>query len=191
MHCERGRDDAAQIAHFQSRQVSGCSGLGLAECPLSTHCGHSISIYRHPMGKSVAVYRANGRLLVAPMVRSTNGLGLEIDPKDLGECPDEESVEAAIASALAQSERIVPHPEQSEWKGFFNPFLKAAGVRSYKSFMATARSLSVDEECGVLIVTPNRNLGAKEGFEPIVADRQTLPDLSATAKAVLELLPHS
>jgi len=141
------------------------------------------------MGKSVAAYRVNGILVVAPVVRTTSGHGLEINPQNLGACPDREAVEAAITSAFAQSGRIVPHPAQSEWKGSFDPFLKAAGVRSFKAFMSTAQSLTIDEEDGALAVTPSRNLGAKEGFEPVVADRQALPDLSAAARAVLELMP--
>lgn len=143
------------------------------------------------MEKSVAVYRVNGKLVVAPMVRTTSGLGLEVDPLSLGASPDRKAVEAAIAAALAQSGRVVPHPAQSEWKGSFDPFLKAAGVRSLKAFMATAQSLCIDEKEGALTITPNRNLGAKEGFEPLDADRKTLPDLSATAQTVLELLPSS
>ncbi len=139
----------------------------------------------------MAVYRVNGTLVVAPMVRTTSGLGLEIDPRTLGAAPNRETVEAALGSALAQSGRIVPHPAQDEWKGYFDPFLKAAGVRSFKSFMATAQSLHIDEMDGAWAVTPNRNLGAKEGFEPIDAERKTVADLSAAAKAVLELLPQS
>ncbi|RST30115.1 hypothetical protein HMF7854_04215 [Sphingomonas ginkgonis] len=143
------------------------------------------------MDKSVAVYRVNGTVVVAPMVRTTSGLGLEVDPCTLGASPEREAVEAALRSALAQSGRIVPHPSQHEWKGSFDPFLKAAGVRSLTAFMATAQSLHVDEEAGAVVVTPNRNLGAKEGFEPVLTDRQTLPNLSAAASAVLELLPQT
>lgn len=143
------------------------------------------------MEKSVAIYRVNGKLVVAPMVRTTSGLGLEVDPLSLGASPDRKAVEAAIAAALAQSGRVVPHPAQSEWKGSFAPFLEAAGVRSFRAFMATAQSVSITEKDGALAVTPNRNLGAREGFEPIDADSETLADLSAAAQTVLELLPYS
>lgn len=53
--------------------------------------------------------------------------------------------------------------------------------------MATAQLLNVEEKVGEWIVTPHRNLGAKEGFEPILQDQQRLPDLSAVANALLKL----
>lgn len=143
------------------------------------------------MGKSVAVYRVNRRIIVAPVVCTTTRLGMEIDPEVLGECPAWEVVEGAISSAFARSGHIVTHPAQSEWKGFFDPFLKAAGVRSFKAFMGTAQLLYLDDENGSFVVTPNHNLGARKGFEPLIADRQTFPDLSAAAKAVLELFARS
>ena len=139
------------------------------------------------MIKSVAAYLVNRRVLIAPLVRTTSGVGLEIYPQNLGSSPDHKEVEAGLATAFARSEWMVPHPAQSEWKGFFDPFLKAAGVRSLKAFMATAQLLNVEEKDGVWIVTPHRNLGAKEGFEPILQDQQRLPDLSAVAHELLKL----
>lgn len=154
------------------------------------HCGHSyFQAYFASMTKSVAAYLVNGRVLIAPSVRTTSGVGLEIGPQNLATSPDLKEVEVGLATAFGRSEWIVPHPVQSEWKGSFDPFLKAAGVRSLKAFMATAQLIYVDEKDGEWIVTPHRNLGAKEGFEPIEEDRQRLPDLSAVANAVLDLKP--
>lgn len=104
------------------------------------------------------------------------GLALEIEPKALGKSPALHCVAAVLSRALAQSDRVVPHPTQHEWKGSFAPFLKAAGVRSYRAFMDDARSVEIGVVDDELSLTPHRNLGSKGGFE-------LLPDLAVSLAA--------
>lgn len=140
--------------------------------------------------KSAVAYRTNGTLVLAPVVRTTTGLGLEVDPKCLGATPDEAIVAQALAQALTQSDRIVPHPAQQEWKGFFQPFLEASGVRSHKAFMANAQRVSIRLIDDRLKLTPQRNLGSKEGFEPIPDQAVLLSenDWSGAAATLVRLL---
>ncbi|MES2903923.1 MAG: hypothetical protein V4696_07040 [Pseudomonadota bacterium] len=135
-------------------------------------------------------YRANGTVVIAPVIRTTSGIGLEVDPIGLGAAPDQETIAGALAEALAQSDRIVAQPAQHEWKGFFQPFLNAAGVRSHKAFMGDAQRVSIRVVDGRLKLTPQRNLGSKEGFEPIPDQAQLHPakDLNDAAAALLQLL---
>lgn len=119
------------------------------------------------MVKSAVAYRANGTVVIAPVVRTTTGLGLEVEPEALGDAPDGERIARALANALTQSDRLVAHPAQHEWKGFFKPFLHATGVRSHKAFMADAQRVSVRLVDNKLKLTPQRNLGSKDGFEPV------------------------
>jgi len=140
------------------------------------------------MMKSAVAYCANGTVVVAPVVRTANGLGLEVDPQRLGATPSQADFADALSRALSQSERVIPHPSQHEWKGFFQPFLSAAGVRSLKAFMATARSVSVEKLDGAFIVTPCRNLGTKGGFEPISSQAVSVSDIERAAEILLEEL---
>ena len=142
------------------------------------------------MAQSAVAYLAKGNLVIAPVVRTPTGLGLEIDPTNLGTVRDQGSIAAALAYALADSDRVVPHPAQNEWKGFFQPFLAAVGVRSHKAFMEDAQRVSIRIAEDQLKLTSQRNLGSKDGFEAIsdAAIFVPLHDFNAAAAALLSLL---
>jgi hypothetical protein len=145
------------------------------------------------MVKSAVAYRANGTVVIAPVVRTPSGLGLEVEPEGLGGKPDEDNIARALAHALAKSDRVVAHPAQAEGNGFFQPFLKATGTRSHKAFMADARRVSVRLVDDQLKLTPQRNLGAKNGFEAIPDEAELVPvnDWSTAAVTLLRLLSAS
>jgi hypothetical protein len=140
--------------------------------------------------RSAVAYRVRGNVIIAPVVHATTGLGLEVAPMALGPSPSSADVAAALADALSNSGRIVPHPTQIEWPGFFKPFLEAAGVRSFKAFMADATSVGIDDLGDDLRLTPNRNRGAKEGFAAIVEEALVVPkaDGERSAEALLAML---
>lgn len=54
--------------------------------------------------------------------------------------------------------------------------------------MAAAQSVSLYERDGTFVVTPYRNLGPKDGFEPISSEAIALSDLDGATRAVLEKL---
>ncbi len=74
----------------------------------------------------------------------------------------------------------------------FLPFAEAAGVRSIKAFMADAANVEINRSDGQLELVPQRNLGSKDGFEPILSDAVVLPadDLIAAVR-VLRLMLDS
>lgn len=117
------------------------------------------------------------------------GVGLHVDPIVLPLDSSVDDLEVQLAASLRESDRILAHPAQSEWKGSFDPFLKAAGVRSFRSFMQNARMLMVDQNEDGVTITPTRNLGARGGFEELLSERVALPNNErAVAEAVLGLL---
>lgn len=142
------------------------------------------------MEHTAVAYLANRNLIIAPVVRTTAGIGLEVEPSALGNSPDEDAIADALSRALARSARIVPHPAQKEWKGFFQPFEEAAGVRSYKAFMKDAQRVGIRAIEGKLELTPELNLGSKEGFESIPerAVFVSRDDPRGAAAILLELL---
>jgi len=141
------------------------------------------------MNRSAVVYAIGSKLIVASSSKTTMGVGLHVDPVVLSLDSSMGDVEVQLAESLRASDRILAHPAQSEWKGSFDPFLKAAGVRSFRSFMQNARMLMVDQDENGVTITPTRNLGAKGGFEELLNEQVALPNnVLAVAEAVLRVL---
>lgn len=138
------------------------------------------------MQRAAVVYRINDRLIIGASRRTATGLRLEVEPRAVEADAELPRIVSALSSALDASTPAAVPP--GDWRGFFDPFLKAAGVRTFKAFMAAAQSVDVDEENGAFIVTPNRNLGPKDGFEPIRSRASKVPDLGSVANALLENL---
>lgn len=65
------------------------------------------------MEHSALAYLANGTLVVAPVIRTTTGLGSEVESSALGSL-DQSSIAEALSKALGRSGRVVPHPRQPE-----------------------------------------------------------------------------
>jgi hypothetical protein len=94
----------------------------------------------------------------------------------------------ALIEALNKSQASVEHP--SDWTGFFDPMLRLAGQRSWVSFAQDAACLGIEEQDGVIRILPKRNLGPKEGFEPIPEQRVAVP-LSSPYKEIGDTLELS
>jgi len=92
--------------------------------------------------KRASAYRLRDRFLIHPESRTTSGVWLEMAPYvsvPLDSGP--ETMGEAIASALAASGSVVPHP--TSWTGLSKPRLDAAGSKSEADFMRGARMVNV------------------------------------------------
>lgn len=140
------------------------------------------------MDQSAVVYFVNSKIIVASLVRTTAGVGLEVDP--VLSSPQADELIPSVLRALEKSAIVVEHPAQNEWNGFFKPFLNAASVRSYKAFMADAKQVSIELIGDQLKIVPERNRGATEGFEPVPDDAILIPVANANeaASALVRLL---
>jgi hypothetical protein len=67
--------------------------------------------------------------------------------------------------ALCGSQGNVSHPIR--WNGILDPLLKAAGVRSWKSFVANASCVEIEQEGDEVVLVPMRNLGLDGGYEAL------------------------
>lgn len=137
------------------------------------------------MEQSAVVYLVNAKIIVAPVVRTTAGVGLEIDPTLSLALPEE--LIPKVLRALEKSTIVVAHPTQSEWKGFFKPFQNIAQVRSHRAFMANAKQISIELVGDQIRIIPQRNLGGAEGFEPM-ADSAVLVPVANVNEAASELI---
>lgn len=141
------------------------------------------------MDRAAVIYVINGRLVVGGNAKTTTGLRLNVDPITLPGDASAPEIGAVVLGRLEQSEVVLPHPAQTEWKGFFDPFLRAGGVRSFKAFMAGAQLIEVDQDGTGFTLTPTRNLGPKDGFEPLAQEALKLTggasEIGATVRALI------
>ncbi|WP_404480480.1 hypothetical protein [Novosphingobium sp. BL-52-GroH] len=118
---------------------------------------------------------------------------MEVDPIRVNEPTDNVAIRNGLIKALEGSQRIVPHPSQDQWTGFFKPFHDAAGVRSFKAFMKNARCIYIDAADDHIRLTPLRNLGARGGFEEMAdaAISMSPGDMDGAAFAIQKLLTEN
>ena len=142
------------------------------------------------MEQSAVTYRVRDKLIVGSVVRTSMGVGVEVNPRRLSIKSQAEEIAAAIDCALEGAGGVITHPAQDQWKGLFKPFLQAAGVRSYKAFMEEAISVEITRRGELLELNPQRNLGGNGGFAPIRSETVVLPasDLMAAAFALKSFL---
>ena len=111
-----------------------------------------------------AAYIFNGRIVVAAERQTTAGVWISDGPVLACEPNDPMTLGQAVLSTLSASRKGTPHP--TDWKSIANPVPAAAGAKSYKAFMSSAKHVAIEAEGSQVIFRPSRNLGAKEGFEP-------------------------
>jgi hypothetical protein len=117
--------------------------------------------------KAATVYRRAGCIYIHTSSKTTAGVWIATPPfikleagatsSDLGK---------SVILALGGSQPQVPHPTQ--WRDILAPLLKQAGVTTWETFMRKAQCLNLEATEDRLRLIPNRNLGAVEGFEPIL-----------------------
>lgn len=137
--------------------------------------------------KLAHVYRHKGSLYVRPFCQTTAGVWIGADcvvrldpnasPLDKGE---------AVVEALDRSDQVIPHP--THWDNVEeDALLRLAGVKSWSTFMKTARSVGIELEGSIVRIEPARNLGPKEGFEPL-RDKQIEVSISSPQGDIGEAL---
>ena len=164
-------------------------GLRKSNAPCEPDCRLCVGWYAGTMDRSAVVYSVNERFVVASSPRTNAGIRLHVNPVALPIDAAPELIAQQLQLALQQSESTVPHLAQSEWKGSFDPFLRAAGVRSFRAFMASASLVEVDQNANRVTVTPTRNMGPKKGFESMESEAEAyVGNMDDLAAAVLRKL---
>lgn len=123
------------------------------------------------MIKRAVAYKRGSRVVICPESETTAGVWIVDSPVVVGST-DMDDLGRQLIEALGASRRQVPHP--TVWSGLFDPVLRAAGVRSYATFMKSALGVGVSLSEADVQLTPFRNLGSKEGFDHIAAKTAAL-----------------
>lgn len=116
--------------------------------------------------KRAVLYQNNKKTIIHPFSKTVDGLWIWDNPIYVFEKIniDDETLKA-ILETLSHSRSSVEHPRN--WKGFYDPVLKKAGIQSMRKFFDSMKSVEFELENNVLKLIPMENLGSKEGFQPI------------------------
>lgn len=140
--------------------------------------------------RSASIFLRKKDLLIHAQSQTTTGAWILVSPVTRldAACPNDILGAAALA-VLRSSRTGVPHPKV--FTGLADPLFKAAKVKDWATFVKAARCARLNEDGGVISVTPMRNLGARQGFEEdprftsIPADSTTPEGLGAAVRAAL------
>lgn len=140
------------------------------------------------MRKLVGIYEVKGSLLVSTYHRTgagywilAPGLVTSVAKGRLAE------LENAVLASLDHSLSGLPDPPRGA--NLAASLLRAAGVPSWRSFAKIAKSVAVELVDGRIEVTPDRNLGAKEGFVPMLDSATSLtPGEPGLGQAIMSAL---
>lgn len=95
----------------------------------------------------------------------------------------------AVLAALDQSEAGLNDPDENT----LSVLLRAAGVRSWAEYVRGLAAVSINRRGSLVKIVPQRNLGAREGLEPLTDATETLtqPDAGELGAAVVRGLDAS
>jgi len=114
-----------------------------------------------------------GRIIVHPYAITTAGLLILSEPylRISSESSDEE-YGVAVLRALKAAGLTVAHPAQDEWELVTKPFLQAAGISSWRTYMNGAVCCNIDQIDSYLVFTATENDG--KGFEKIEGEEERI-----------------
>jgi hypothetical protein len=124
--------------------------------------------------KAATAYKKGNALYLQSLSRTTAGVWIATVPfvkVEMGSTPSAKG--ETVIKLLNASQDGAPHP--THWSGLIAPLLELAGVKSWASFMKNAISLNLEAEGERLTIIPSRNLGSKEGFEPVPENAIMVP----------------
>lgn len=126
------------------------------------------------MSKLATIYQRKGLLFVSASHETEAGFWVADTEVEIVDPIDEQGLEKAIVNALARSREGVPTPARDA--NHITSLLKAANVSSWSTFAKLAKSVDVFAKEGELEITPYRNMGGSEGFEPMTESVTHLTD---------------
>lgn len=139
------------------------------------------------MSKLVSIYQRKGSLFVSACHKTDAGFWLADTETEVVDHNDEQGLEKAIINALARSREGVPTPVRDTNR--IAPLLDAAKVSSWSTFIKLAKSVDVYLKDETFEITPYRNLGGSDGFDPmtekIVRLDEKTSDLGSSVLAAL------
>jgi hypothetical protein len=105
------------------------------------------------------------KIILQPVSKTTVGLWKGDGPVVAIEEADVSKLGESVLKALAGSREDIPHP--TSWKGSFDLVLKAAGVKSWKAFVKSAKRVEIKFSTNRVSFVPTKNCGPRDGFQSL------------------------
>jgi hypothetical protein len=122
--------------------------------------------------KAAAIYERKGKLYVHSSSKTTVGVWIINEPTFAVDKENISDIGRLIKACLAASREGIPHP--SSFMGLFNSVLDLAGVKSFGTFIKSAKCVEVETSDGASVtLIPTRNGGLNEGFTPLPNKTET------------------
>jgi hypothetical protein len=122
--------------------------------------------------RSAAAYLRGGKWFLHSDSKTTDGVWIASAPFLYSDSNPESLGEIVVKTLLGSSEDV-PHP--TNWSKVFSPMLDLSGCKSWNAFTKGASLVSIEMDGASISLTPYRNLGPKEGFEPIEVELVLFP----------------
>lgn len=117
------------------------------------------------MKKAISYLRGQ-RVFTHASSKTTAGVWVLELPVLVADAADVETLGRQVVQALNASKEGVPHPVS--WKGIFDPVLELAGIKSWATFVKSARCVGIECTSEEVSFISTENLGASGGFNDIV-----------------------
>lgn len=139
------------------------------------------------MSKLASVYERKGKLYVSASHKTEAGFWVSDPSISVVDQGDEASVREVIVVALAASKNSITTPPRDA--DHISPLLEAARVSSWSTFSKLAKHVDIHLKDGVIEITPYKNMGGSDGFDPMTANVITIREGdSKLGSAVLEAI---
>jgi hypothetical protein len=121
--------------------------------------------------KLATAYKRSGKIILHSSSKTVHGLWIPTPPFLLASLSDLVDLGAKISSVLDAAKENIAHPTSLE--EFGESIYKIAGVKNWNMFVKSAKCVSIEFETNRVKFLSMKNLGARDGFEPINTKART------------------
>jgi hypothetical protein len=134
--------------------------------------------------KRATAYKRGDRILLHASSKTIDGVWVLTAPVLTEDRNNSVRLGKAVLDALDGSKEGIDHP--TSWTGVFDPVLRLAGVKSWNAFTRSAKCVEIEFGTNQVTFVPTKNLGPKDGFEPLSTEvRTSPPECNAVGMALL------
>lgn len=122
--------------------------------------------------KAATIYERVGKIYVHSSSKTIAGIWVINAPALMVEAGDARELGRSLQECLAASNEGVPQPRS--FANLFDPVLSLAGVKSFNTFVKSAKCVEVELDGETATLIPTRNEGGEDGFAPLPGKAQVV-----------------
>lgn len=115
--------------------------------------------------KAATIYGRGSKIYVHSLSKTTAGLWIINTPVISVDGGDFRALGRSLQKCLEASSECIPHPKS--FTDLFEPMLDLAGVKSFNTFVKSAKCVEIELNGEMATLIPTRNEGADDGFAPL------------------------